>query len=395
MTGLRRSLRSSLSLMVLTACGGATQPIVPFATRDSAGVEIIESGSALWDSTAAWTVDTVPILSIGKADGEDPYLFSWIADAFRRDDGSIVIVDRASHDFRAFDSTGVFIVARGRKGQGPAEFGRIEYASRCGADAIWVQGGNRLSVWGTDLTYRREFTYTDDQMWPLICFGGSALLVKEDVHRPGEDPVGTLYDDSLHLRVLDSLGRARRELLTIRMWSYINLRTDRGGLGFPHPFGGQSLLGQDSAHLILGAGDALSFRTYAADGRLLRITRGPAESFALTPAVQEAYAAAKLPKGEALELRTALAGAGYPMPKTFPAYTALEVDREGNTWVRRFEIPGREELRWGIFQRDGRFLGHVILPAGVTVLEIGADYLLGLGKGSMDEEQVKLYRIRK
>ena len=112
MTGTRCSLRTGLSLMALTACGGGTQPIVPFATRDSAGVEIVESGSALWDSTPGWTVDSTPTLTIGQAEGDEPYLLSHVVDAFRRDDGSIVVLDGSSNQLRAFDSTGTFLVAR-------------------------------------------------------------------------------------------------------------------------------------------------------------------------------------------------------------------------------------------------------------------------------------------
>ncbi|MBK9549455.1 MAG: hypothetical protein IPO52_10225 [Gemmatimonadetes bacterium] len=111
--------------------------------------------------------------------------------------------------------------------------------------------------------------------------------------------------------------------------------------------------------------------------------------------MRNSYTSATLTDRESIEIRTALATKDYPMPQRFPAYTALEVDRDGNTWVRRFEIPDIPARRWGVFRQDGRFLGHVTLPAGVQVLEIGSDYLLGLGKGPMDEEQAQLYRIRK
>lgn len=395
MTGTRCSLRTGLSLMALTACGGGTQPIVPFATRDSAGVEIVESGSALWDSTPGWTVDSTPTLTIGKAEGDEPYLLSHVVDAFRRDDGSIVVLDGSSNQLRAFDSTGTFLVARGRRGNGPGEFRYIEYASRCGRDAIWVQSGQRISVWGTDLAYRREFTFADNMMWPLLCLDGTGLVVKEDVRRIGEDPSDVIYDTSLQLRVLDSLGGARRDLLTMRLRSYINISAPKGGIGFPHPFGSQTQLGQDGDQLVVGEPHELSFRRYSDDGRLRRIVRGPLESFELTSAMRNSYTSAKLIDRESIEIRTALATKDYPMPKGFPAYTALEVDRDGNTWVRRFEIPDIPARRWGVFRQDGRFLGHVTLPAGVQVLEIGSDYLLGLGKGPMDEEQVRMYRVRR
>ena len=76
----------------------------------------------------------------------------------------------------------------------------------------------------------------------------------------------------------------------------------------------------------------------------------------------------------------------------------LAAAREGGVFGR--DADAMQE--WAcVRQQDSRlalfltFDSTVTLPAGVQVLEIGSDYLLGLGKGPMDEEQVRMYRVRR
>jgi hypothetical protein len=380
-----------LAVAVLAACGSPQAPAPALTSRDSAGVSLVETRTPVWDNAAPWTVDTTPTFTVGEAEGEEPYLFSYITGAIRRDDGTIVVADGATRELRVFDSTGRFILAKGRRGPGPGEFGAIHRIARCGASELWVDAGSRISVWNTQLEYLREFPVTDNIMWPLVCFGGTGLLVKRDIGIGVDPPVNTMYFDSLNLMVVDSVGASRHDLMPIPLWEYINVPSKR--IGF-HPFGRSTVLAGDGSNLVLGFAERLEIETYTREGQLLRVARGPNEDLSLTAAIRDEYRSAPL-AGQAKVLREALEAAGNPMPRTIPAYTELKVDAEGNVWVKRFDSPGGSTNRWGVFGRGGEFLGHVQFPQGLEVFEIGPDYVLGQSRDTLSVGRVQLHILRK
>ncbi|MEO8453061.1 MAG: hypothetical protein ABI647_24945 [Gemmatimonadota bacterium] len=383
-----------LCVVLVTACQQQRAPASPPGTHDSAGVEIVETSTPAWDSTSAWTVEAEPFLSIGEAEGDDPYLFSRIEGAIRRNDGSIVVADGGAREFREFDSTGQFLAAKGRRGPGPAEFGSIHGVARCGTKEIWVDAGSRISIWSVDLKYLHEFKVPDNVMWPLVCFGGSGLLVKRDLGGDREPPRNTIYFDSLHLMVRDSMGESRHDLMDIPLWAYMNVSKDRSVYGILHPLGRTTLLASDGQNLVIGYAERLELNTYSRAGVLLRIARGPSEDLTLNSAWRRDFERAEL-VGREKEARELVKIAGDPMPATVPAYSALKVDRDGNMWVRRFELAGHTTNRWGVFGRDGRFLGHVAVPARLEILEIGPGYILGGETDSLYVQRIRAYRLHR
>lgn len=86
---------------------------------------------------------------------------------------------------------------------------------------------------------------------------------------------------------------------------------------------------------------------------------------------------------------------GLPFHETMPAYSAIEPDTEGNLWVADYRAGPDDPFRWTVFDIEGRLLGSLDMPAGLTVHEIGADYVLGVTRNEMDVEQVVLHRLIK
>jgi len=388
--GTRDSTIAPRSMQVGDSAGAPLAVI----SRDSAGIKIVETSVPAWGGAARWRVDAGPSLSIGETDGAEPYLFFRIAGAVRRKNGSIVVADGETRELRAFDSAGRFSGAKGRRGQGPAEFTGIGRIARCGPDELWIDARTRISVWSLELEYRREFVVTDNIMWPLVCFGGTGLLVKRDVGSDAEPPERTLYVDTLNLMVVDSVGKDRHDLRKIPLYSRLDVVSKGTRYGIVHPFAPVTVLAAAGPNVVMGSGERLEVLTYSRSGKLLRIARGPVENLALTSTVRRDYQAAEL-SGWPKQERELLEQAGNPMPKTIPAYTALLVDSEGNTWAKRFSPPGQLGNRWGVFGRDGEFLGHMVLPKELKVFEIGADYILGSVRDSLYVEQVRLYRLHR
>jgi hypothetical protein len=71
------------------------------------------------------------------------------------------------------------------------------------------------------------------------------------------------------------------------------------------------------------------------------------------------------------------------------------VDGDGNLWVSAHHEFMRPQPRWTVLDRAGKLLGEVITPPGLTVYEIGADYVLGKQVDELDVERITLHRLIK
>ena len=84
-----------------------------------------------------------------------------------------------------------------------------------------------------------------------------------------------------------------------------------------------------------------------------------------------------------------------PVVERFPAYRTLLTDPLDHLWVRETTLPDvdRPAPLWTVFDPEGRALGFVETPAGLTILEIGADYLLGRATDEMGVESVQVWGL--
>lgn len=99
-----------------------------------------------------------PGVTIGVAEGEEPYELAGASASIRLPDGRIVIANSGTSQLRIFDSTGTFIESIGRKGEGPGEFtGSMQIVSLSDSEfAVFDQSAQRLSIFDTSGTLARE-----------------------------------------------------------------------------------------------------------------------------------------------------------------------------------------------------------------------------------------------
>jgi hypothetical protein len=159
--------------------------------------------------------------------------------------------------------------------------------------------------------------------------------------------------------------------------------------------------------IAVGTNDSFSVRLYGADNQLFRVVRqeggnpplGPDEIDRFVARVLESY-------GRTEEARVRLETGLQQMPRhaTLPAFGALRVDRVGNLWVQSYTRPEALAGDWQVFDPDGVLVARLKMPslAGLatgatyfTILDIGADYVLGLVQDAQQFERVVLYRIAK
>lgn len=60
--------------------------------------------------------------------------------------------------------------------------------------------------------------------------------------------------------------------------------------------------------------------------------------------------------------------------------------------LRVFDADGVHLATWG---RGGQALGFLETPAGLTILEIGADYLLGRATDNLEVESVQVWALER
>ena len=84
-------------------------------------------------------------MTIGSADGEDPYLFHRVWDMATLSDGRIVVADAGSEEVRALDPSGVHLASWGGQGEGPGEFRSLSGVARWPGDSVaaWEFHSNR------------------------------------------------------------------------------------------------------------------------------------------------------------------------------------------------------------------------------------------------------------
>ena len=386
----------ALAFLVLSACsddlphGGAS-------VRDSAGVSIVESSVRGLGGDRMWTLDSIPFLTL---DGTVPaFAFSQVADATRREDGSLVVLDGDSHEVRAFDPAGSFLGATGRDGDGPGDFRQLTSVSSFRGDSLLVYDEllGRATILDSDLGLGRTVTLQGGlQASDLYLLGGGSLLAKAwdfATFAATEGPYRAQY-----LLVRFTLeGEIRDTIATLPAWNGYKINREGGGyvdVAALFLVDGQVAVRGDTA--ILGPGDRMEFSRVSPAGDLLQIVRAPVLESSLGAEEIAAERAAMLGPTPSSRLRDLIAQ--LPAPEMRPAYSDLKVDPEGFVWVGRYwsrRVGADDPITWYIFAPDGSWTGSMTTPARFKVLEVGSDYILGSRRDSLDVEQIQLLRLRR
>jgi hypothetical protein len=146
----------------------------------------------------------------------------------------------------------------------------------------------------------------------------------------------------------------------------------------------------------LFAGNSLSWeiREFTISGRLARIIRLDPD-LKITPADIERYRERQLAPYEPAARRV-IEQRMRPsdFPETFPAFERLLIDGAGRLWVEDLERTGfKDSGQWMVFDREGRPLGRVALPAGFHVSQIGSDYVLGWWMAPDQFARIRMYEL--
>ena len=383
--------------LTVAACGGNGGAGRTATVTDSAGVEIVTSAEPVWRTGDAWTVDPTPAVSIGTFDGEPEYEFYQVRGATRFADGTIAVLNSGSFELRFYDESGEFIRSVGAEGEGPGEFrGSSRLFNHRDSLLVWDFRLNRLSVFAPTGEFVRSFLLSgsgrSQNASKLV--GGALLTTTSTVYTPSSEG-GIHRDTSVYVMVsldgdsLSSLGRFPE------VERFVRLSGD-GMTVMSLLLGRTTRRASSGDQLFVGTNESYAIDIYDRDGRLARSIRREVPPVLVTDEMFTTEVERRL-KAIPARFRANLETMYEVMPKVdaLPFYAALQVDAEGNLWVRNYSTESEPANEWSVFDRGGMWLGDVTLPAGLTVYEIGSDYVLGSWQDEVEVEHVRIHALER
>ena len=394
----------ALAILPALACGdvdssgASAMPEAPDTrTQDSADVLIVENPRPPDGSRLGWQIGPEAAVSIGRLEGEDPYLLYGATDATRLSDGRIVVVNLATLELRVFDEAGTHLDTWGGEGEGPNEFeGPITEIARLPGDTVmvWDQGYPVVSVVDPTGEVARRFEVQEltelrgDAMRPVAVLRDGSILTSPTPAFYGTDVLVELRDVEGGLK--SSLGRHAGMERHIDLENRIVYTVIFGRRLIREAWGDLSIVTPNTRYEI---------RAFAQDGSLARIVRREHVMRAPTDAHVEGYIEARIPETADAETRAREREGFAPVPVSdhLPAFTSMMADGLDHLWVEEYEAPGEElpGVIWCVFDPDGEVLGFVETPEGLLIYEIGEDYILGRVRDEMDVEFIQVWPLER
>ncbi len=390
-------------------CGAGERISAGPVVRDSAGIMIVESSAPLLGESGVVRVSATPLLEIGVVEGEEAYQLNRVAGAVRLADGRIVVANGGSSELRYYDASGRHLRSVGGRGGGPGEFQHIRVLSRLAGDSLLVGDGGvaRISIFDGE----GGFVTSHGVPVPVGVLGDGTLVGRRSARTlaAGELKSGLLRDPEWVVgyardgAVLDTLGLLRG---TER---HVHVEGSGGAISSIEistpPFGRVQQLVSGGDRVYAGAADTYEIEVYRPGLGLERLIRLLRPHQAVTPAVIERLKEERLKEERLKEERLGAAAseerrrsverlfAAMVFPEMLPAHGDFKVDAEGILWVEEYRSPGEEQPRWNLFDQERGWLTRVETPPRLRVLEIGADYLLGVWRDEFDVEYLRVYGI--
>ncbi|NOT08779.1 MAG: hypothetical protein HOP28_11300 [Gemmatimonadales bacterium] len=392
------------------------------ATRDSAGIAIVENSGGAWAADSGWTVDSVPTLSIGGRVGEPAYEFSQPGGPVLLPGRRLAVSNPVGGDIRIFDSAGSHLKTVGQKGGGPGEYQSIAALWTGPGDSILVADmiANRLSILDAEGTYVRSFGLggkegfavpTNGRMSlsiPLAWFRDGSILAMSQAFRVNDPKEGTYRDTTVFMRYRsdgapsDTIG----SFPGIEMQQMqLTIGTQTINTPNPVPLGRTTTSAVYGDRVFIAKNDAWEIEVHGPDGALKAIYR-----VASTPMpISEADAAvARAEMLKTIEGAPQVRGLPEPLkkqilsnyqnvkfPATYPFIQGLLTDSDGNLWAQE-SVPGSPDLRrYAVLDPSGRLLGRVTLPPKFRAATITGGVIYGVWTDTDDVEHIRAYTLKK
>jgi hypothetical protein len=378
-------------------------------------------------SPRGWVVESTPILSI-RSEEDGLYRFERIRLVSRNRQGVLVVNEDENRElgFLTFAPDGSLLQSAGRgvSASGDRSLWNPQYeVRRCGEGRIyaWNRWNRRMEVWDEDGILLQEFDFLEpgsgnplpprdpaSQNWVVPAGTGrtpyrwACSLDGDFVAGGWGDTSGLTARAGVHAQrapvwVMDSNGDVTAELGEHFQGDRVTVPSTQNpsaGTNGPHPLGRQTRIATKDGRVYVGTSERMEVLVYDRAGELQEILRGPEEDLSINPGLLGLLRETTEEGVDTRFIDRIIAG-NFPLPEGLPAFTELLLDSDDYLWARRFRHPLESSERWGIFDPEGAFLGHVILQPGFVLREVGTDYLLGTEPGEDGRELVQMYALRR
>ncbi len=393
-------------LLSAAACATEAGAGAEYTMVDSAGVTVVTNVSGSWTEATTWRVAREPSVDIGVLDGPEEYQLFQVRDAVRLPGGGIVVANAGTNEIRYFDDAGTHQRSVGREGSGPGEFEGLGMLWPFPGDSLLAYDFRltRASVFDAEGTFGRSYRVVPPTeggfAFAVGAFSDGTLIVRSPQLFQGGLSDGAQRRDEDHYTI--STGGAFLDSVGTFTGGEQFIETARDGDNFmvmvtQPPFARTSVLAAHGMRFCFGSSDTYEVRCFGAEGTLERIVRRSAPPRPVTPADVEDYRRQRLAEADDDDARVRLRSRldEMPVPATMPPYDEIELDADGNLWVREYTWQSGVERRWTVFDAEGRMLGDVTTPPGLRVTQIGQDFVLGTWRDDLDVEHVRLYPLEK
>jgi hypothetical protein len=361
-------------------------------------------------------IDSVPALTLGTALGNEEESFSGDIDATMLSDGRIVVADGGARQLKFFSGEGDFLMIAGGRGGGPGEFSFLSQISKGGGDTLFAGDWRQISRFSPDGAFRdrieldhREFQWhlPPGQVRSEIEILGEAGLVFISA-TGGLDPAGgpeisPTEDQGGVIRFPTTYQFAA---LDLRSWEPYS-----GGLG-PESISPESIRdsqvpgvvpflaqtfhapARDGGFLVLGDSRSGLIEVFSRGGRLEASFAHSVDRARINQSQLRAWVEYFLPSRYGFE-EMERNWSAIDLPDEMPAFSGIRVDNEGYVWVLDYDWPRSGGKRVVCYTPSGNQVGEFRLEGVSEVLEVGTDYLIGIGFDEFEVPNVVVYPVER
>lgn len=317
-------------------------------------------------------------------------------------DGSVFVLDAMNHRVSAFDSTGRFLRAFGRRGQGPGEMVDPIAMFHGPEGDLWIvdAGLGRVTVFTTtgDLVGTRRAVGPRPLDPPRFGFSASGHLVSIGINFQGgslERPEAIFVEAEIDD---ESVRQVRQEALPFVQWPDVfEYRDSEVSLMIPVPFSPEPQFAIDPRGRLWYADPT--------DGTVsLRVgpdrwDRRLGSEFAPVPVREADIERALRDSRDVEELRAVAGDAGIErltnrIPEVKPRVGAFFFDDGGRVWILRPPVSRGAPSPVEVYASDGGLLATGTLRlAARPHPRVRGDVLVGVARDGFDQETIMVYRI--
>lgn len=376
-------------------CGGEgrTEAASWAGTIDTvSGVVVVNNpATPILQGDDGWRLEET--LSIGVLEGDPDYQFSSVRQLEVDDAGDIYVLDSQARRVAIYDSTGRFVAAFGRQGEGPGEFenpGRMTW--KADTLVVWDWRLRRFSYFD-----RRDTLLRDERL--DIELGVGEFVFRPDglawaqrgpsywmPARPDIDGIGWLMQVDLSSGAADTLLKWNADdTYSVRSENFMMVR------GKPYAASVEWTAGADG-HLYVARGVADEIEVYSPDGDRVRTIRRDYTRHPPSAAERDSALAELEESLERFEPSVAdRVRKAFEIANPKQVTDALTISDAGYLWVRISTADDIASQTWDVFEPDGRFIAQLVTPARLTIHRIVGDRVYASVLDDFDVPYVKRY----